>query len=203
MDGESTVEMIGEKQNYSPATWWQRSKPSQFIFLLPTTSASSTVSCSGGDIGCGPPRHFYNEADLRAAAIRKHGQADFQTKQEARLQRESKKRQRQDDAESALAALQQAACPSAPIASPGTEASIGGAPIILVSDPIDAAPRPAAVAPHIETAALRKSPLKLAKQALGFKDSGAPKQWRVEAPHVQPVCANIKTRKARVKTLSG
>ena len=68
----------------------------------------------------------------------------------------------------------------------GTGASIGGAPIILVSDPVDAAPRPAAVAPPIETAALRKSLLKLAKQALGFKDSSAPKQWRVEAPDVQP-----------------
>ena len=155
-------------------------------FLTPDDLRLLNCQMFGGGIGCGPPRHFYHEADLRAAAIRKHGQAGFQKKQEARLQRESKKRQRQGDAESALAALQQAARPPAPIASPGTGASNCGAPIIPASDPVDAATRPAAVALPLETTALRKSLLKLAKQALGFKDSGAPKQWRVEAPNIQP-----------------
>ena len=43
---------------------------------------------------------------------------------------------------------------------------------------------PAAAAP--ETAALRKSLLKLAKKALGFTEGGGPKNWRVEAPGVLP-----------------
>ena len=146
------------------------------------------LSCHafGGGIGCGAPRHFYREAELRAAAVRKHGEAGFLKKLEARAQRESKKRQREDDAESALAALERAVQPPPPIAltlSGGRAAN--NAPVIAARDSDDAAPRLAAVAPP-ETAALRKSLLKLAKQALGFRDSGAPKPWRVEVPGVQP-----------------
>ena len=57
-------------------------------FLTPDDLRLLNCQMFGGGIGCGPPRHFYHEADLRAAAIRKHGQAGFQKKQEARLQRE-------------------------------------------------------------------------------------------------------------------
>ncbi len=146
------------------------------------------LSCQafGGGIGCGAPRLFYHAADLPAAAIRKHGQDGFQKKQEARQKRESKKRQRQDDAESALAALERlrAACPPAPIASPGTGAP-NNANIIPVSSSNNAAPQFAAVEPP-ETSTLRKSLLKLAKKALGFKDSGGAKDWRIEVPGVQP-----------------
>jgi hypothetical protein len=153
-------------------------------FLTPDDLRLLRFESFGGGIGCGAPRHFYHAADLAAAAIRKHGQAGFQKKQEARLLRESKKRQREDDAEIALAALQRAERSSVPIASPSTGAS-NDAPIILDSDADDGVPQTAAVAPP-ETAPLRKSLLRLAKQALGFRDSGAPKPWRVEAPGVHP-----------------
>jgi hypothetical protein len=144
------------------------------------------LSCHafGGGIGCGAPRHFYREAELRAAAVRKHGEAGFLKKLEARAQRESKKRQREDDAESALAALERAVQPPPPNALLDGRAA-NNAPVIAARNSDDAAPRPAAAAPA-ETAALRKSLLKLAKQALGFRDSGAPKPWRVEVPGVQP-----------------
>lgn len=159
-------------------------------FLTPADLRLIQCHSYGGGIGCGPPMHFYKETELRALALRKHGQAGFHKKQQARLQRESKKRQRQDDADSALAALQRASRPPAPMVS--QHSAVANNSVILVSDsdnaaplPAAAAPRPAAIAPP-ETSVLRKSLLKLAKQALGFKDSGAPKQWRVEVPGIQP-----------------
>ena len=142
----------------------------------------------GGGIGCGAPRHFHHAENLLAAAIRKHGQAGFEKKQQARQQRESKKRQRESDAE-----LQQAP-PSLstattveldytppPVAAPGPGDSYA-APIIRTDS--SHAPQTAAVAPQ-ELAALRKSLLKLSKQALAFTESGGPKAWRVEVPGIQ------------------
>ena len=157
-------------------------------FLTPGDLRLLNYQSFGGGIGCGPPRHFYKVAELKALALSKHGQAGFLKKHQARLQRESKKRQRQDEADSALAALQPR--PPAPIVSQGTGASNHAVVMVGDSDddappPAAATPRPAAIAPP-ETSVLRKSLLKLAKQALGFRDSGAPKQWRVEAPGIQP-----------------
>ena len=129
-----------------------------------TFVCSAFSQAFGGGIGCGAPRHFYHAADLLAAAIRKHGQAGFEKKQQARQQRESKKRQREGDAEQALAELQRAPRAPAPVAALGLGAS-SAAPIILVND--SHAPRTAAVVPQ-ELAALRKSLLKLSKQALAF-----------------------------------
>ena len=52
-------------------------------FLTPDDLRLLRFESFGGGIGCGAPRHFYHAADLAAAALRKHGQAGFQKKQEA------------------------------------------------------------------------------------------------------------------------
>lgn len=146
-------------------------------FLTPDDLRLLSFQAFGGGIGCGAPRHFYHAEDLLAAAIRKHGQAGFEEKQ----QRESKKRQRECNAEHALAELQQAPRAPAPVAAPGPGDS-SAAPIIRADT--SHAPQTAAVAPQ-ELAALRKSLLKLSKQALAFTESGGPKAWRVEVPGIQ------------------
>jgi len=50
----------------------------------------------GGGVGIGRPMNFYDPKALKAAAVRKHGEAGFKKKQEARKKRESKKRARED-----------------------------------------------------------------------------------------------------------
>ena len=75
-------------------------------------------------------------------------------------------RQREEDADAALAAMRQRPQPAAGAAAP---------------------PQAAAAAAAAQTIApLRKSLLKMAKKALGFTDGGAPKGWRIEAPAIQP-----------------
>ena len=155
-------------------------------FLTPDDLRPLKVRLFGGGLGCGAPRKLYEPAELRAAAIRKHGEAGFKKKQEAQQKRESKKRQREEDADRALAALHR-------VAPPPARSGGGDNPINLDSDE-EAAPAPPAApvpvpAPAVmppEVAALRKSMLKLAKKALGFTESGGPKSWRVEVPGVQP-----------------
>lgn len=132
-------------------------------FLMPEDLRSLDYQSLGGGVGIGAPSKFYNPKDLKAAAILKHGEAGFKSKQDARKKRESKKREREDAADEALAAL--APPPAAPAA---------GAP----------APPPATGAAAADTSALSKSLLKLAKKALGFTDGGGPKNWRVEAPGI-------------------
>ncbi len=150
-------------------------------FLTPDDLRLLSFQAFGGGIGCGAPRHFYHAADLLAAAIRKHGQAGFEKKQQARQQRESKKRQREGDADQALAEFLRAPRPPAPVAVPGPGAS-SAAPVALADDHNGS--RTVAVIPQ-EIAALRKSLLKLSKQALAFTESGGPKAWRVEVPGIQ------------------
>lgn len=139
--------------------WLDSNEAKAQYFLTPEDLRFLNVQSVGGGIGCGRPTNYYNPKELEAAAIRKHSEAGFKAKKEARKKRESKKRAREDAADDALEALQAAPLP-----------------------PTAAAP--AAAAP--ETAALRKSLLKLAKKALGFTEGGGPKNWRVEAPGVLP-----------------
>lgn len=139
--------------------WLDSNEAKAQYFLTPEDLRFLNVQSVGGGIGCGRPTNYYNPKELEAAAIRKHGEAGFKAKKEARKKRESKKRAREEAADDALEALQAA-------------------------PPPPAAAAPAAAAP--ETAALRKSLLKLAKKALGFTEGGGPKNWRVEAPGVLP-----------------
>ena len=135
-----------------------RAKSEYFL----TTADLQALPCQrwGGGIGCGAPRKFYNAADLEAAALRKYGEAGLRNKKEAQLKRESKKRQREEAANEALASL-------APPAVNAFSTLMGSSAAAT-------------------TAALRKSLLKLSKKALGFEQGGGPKDWRVEVPGVMP-----------------
>ena len=157
-------------------TWWDRPRLSRRIFSRPMTCATSGLNHSGEALAA--VRRGTSTMQLISQRLPSESTA-------MRVSKRSKKRGCcEDDAEIALAALQRAARSSVPIASPSAGAS-NDAPIILGSDADDGVPQTAAVAPP-ETAPLRKSLLRLAKQALGFRDSGAPKPWRVEAPGVYP-----------------
>jgi hypothetical protein len=156
------------------------------FFLTPADLRFLNVRTIGGGLGCGAPMKFYEPSELRVAAIRKYGEAGFQKKLESRQKRESNKRRREDEADRALAVLHQTArAPTSKRLQPPSDGS-RALPIHLDSDDDTPSTAPAAVnvAPP-ETAALRKSLLNLAKKALGFTDSGSPKNWRVEAPGIQ------------------
>ena len=139
--------------------WLDSNEAKSQYFLTPDDLRSLNVQSAGGGIGCGRPTNFYNPVELQAAAIRKHGEAGFKAKKEARMKRESKKRAREEAADDALEALQTAAPPP-----PAAAAAAAAGP---------------------ETTALRKSLLKLAKKVLGFTEGGGPKNWRVEVPAVR------------------
>jgi hypothetical protein len=142
--------------------WVGSTEAKSEYFLTPDDLRFLNYHSMGGGVGVGAPMKFYDPVELKAAAIRKHGDAGFASKRAARKKREANKRKREEAADDALAAL--ATAP--PVA---TDAG---------SDSNAAAPA--------QTIALRKSLLKLAKKALGFTDGGGPKNWRVEAPGIQP-----------------
>ena len=125
-------------------------------FLTPDDLRLLRCHERGGGFGCGAPSKFYESQQLEAAAIQKHGRAGYEAKLAARQKREGKKRQREAEAAEATTAFQRARAVA------------------------HTAPSPAA--PPAQLAALRKSLLKMAKQRLGFEDSGGPKNWKVEVP---------------------
>ena len=137
--------------------WVGSTEAKSDFFLTSDDLRLLNVQSLGGGIGCGRPMNFYDPVELKAAAIRKHGEAGFAKKQESRTKRESKKRAREAAADDALEAL-----------------------------PPQPPPAAVSAADTAEITALRKSLLKLTKKALGFKDGGGPKNWRVEAPGVGP-----------------
>lgn len=141
-------------------------------FLTPADLNGLLCQTFGGGIGCGAPRKFYFAGDLQACALTKYGAAGLKSKQEAKQKRESKKRQREADADAALAAMTQRPHPGAAAPPQAAAAGFGAAAAAAAS--------PQIVAP------LRKSLLKMAKKALGFTDGGGPKNWRIEAPAIQP-----------------
>ena len=102
-------------------------------------------------------------ADLLRAANAKHGTAGFQKKREARSKRLQNKRKREDDAAAAASSAH-------------TNRTIDG---VAAAELIDVAAQAAATS-------LRPSLLKLAKKAMGFKNSGGPLDIRVEVPGVTP-----------------
>ena len=132
-------------------------------FLTPADLRGLRCESYGGGIGCGAPRKFYFSEDLERCALAKHGAVGFQNKRDAREKRQEKKRQREADADAALQAMRQR-----PAMAPVFEAAAAGA------------------APTPTVTPLRKSLLKMAKKALGFTDGGCPKNWRIEAPCIQP-----------------
>ena len=74
-------------------------------FLTPADLALLHHERVGGGIGCGAPERWYYPAELRAAALAKHGEAGLAKKAASRTKREANKRAREEEAASAEAAL--------------------------------------------------------------------------------------------------
>lgn len=142
---------------------WIRTIDAKKLFCLETADlAELPCQLSGGGLGCGAPKKWYQCTDLHRAANAKHGSEGFMQKRQARFKRAQNKRKRDDAAKNVAAA--------------------NHARLVTVSG------QPAAVAEDKAAAAtavkLRRSLLKLAKRGMGFKDSGAPRDIRVEVPGV-------------------
>jgi hypothetical protein len=139
----------------------------------------------GKGVGVGAPMRYYNTADLRAAAIRKHGLLGLQQKQQSRLQRELKKRQRQDDARREMPELVRPSRPSEPTAAlRDGAANVTVAAEVFVFNPERTTAEPVIVPP--DTAVLRQTLLKHVKQQLVFTAERCPQPWCVEMPGIQP-----------------
>ena len=142
---------------------WIRTIAAKKLFCLETADlAELPCQLSGGGLGCGAPKKWYQCTDLHRAANAKHGSEGFMQKRQARFKRAQNKRKR-DDATRNVAAANHARL-----------ATGSGQPAAVAEDKAVAA----------TAVKLRRSLLKLAKREMGFKDSGAPRDIRVEVPGV-------------------
>jgi hypothetical protein len=162
------------------------------FFLEPRDLRHIKYRSHSRDCRTGPPLRLYRVDDLRAAAIRKHGELGLKKKEEARSRRLTKKLKRKDASGIVLAADQHELDPSDSPTSATDEvdnAAIGvaddfeGQTAVLPSH--DCAPAEVAVVPF-DTRFLRASLLKLAKEAACLANQSSSKVWRVDVPCVKP-----------------
>lgn len=160
-------------RTYNPGHWIGSTEAKKEYFLTPDDLRMLSVHSVGGGVGCGRPMAFYDPAELKRAAIRKHGQEGYANKQAAREKREANKRRREDEAENAYQTMQ------------NVQTMQKVAVVDLTDDRVIAGNSAAAQpATNASVATMRKGLLKMAKKSLGFTDSGAPKRWRIEVPAV-------------------
>lgn len=152
---------------------WVSTQDAKRCYYLTTDDLRQVESVSvGGGIGCGRPTNLYEPDGLLRQSIRVHGEAGYQKKLAARLKREAKKRQREDDADAALEAMR----------APKKKQQV----VDLTDENDGAAAAAAAPLPAVNTVKLRRSLLKMSKKAFGFTMGGAPAQWRVQVPSITP-----------------